>query len=504
MPAFDFVIIGSGLGGLECGYILAKEGKSVCVLEKNRQFGGTLQIFSRDKAIFDAGVHYIGGLMPGQVLHRFFEYFNLNEKLNLKRLDEDCFDQISFGHSGERFSLAQDKANFKEQLLKHFPKEEKALEHYLKDITEVGKQAAFHNLDINPGDFELSSAHQLSIGDYLDGLTSNSKLKSVLAGNNLLYAGNPNKTPFYVHSIIEDSYIESAWKCVDGSGQIAKHLVEGIRNFGGEVRNYSEVKSIETTNGKACAVVLSCGERLACMNIVANIHPIELFKMLNPGTLRPAYTNRVSGLDNSIGAFLLNIVLKPASFPYLNYNIYHHENENVFTTDYQPETWPQTMAIFCPAGKSTGEFAESLTVMCYLKMEEVKDWEGSFRTIPKHEQSRGEGYEEFKERKSQQIIAKLETVFPQIRGLIKSYSAQTPLTYRDYLATPNGSMYGITMDSQSPMKYVLSSRQRIENIFLSGQNLNLHGVLGVTVSAVVTCSDILGKDYLLPKFRKGN
>ena len=34
---YDYVIIGSGLGGLECGYILAKEGFSVCVLEKNRQ-----------------------------------------------------------------------------------------------------------------------------------------------------------------------------------------------------------------------------------------------------------------------------------------------------------------------------------------------------------------------------------------------------------------------------------------------------------------------------------
>ncbi|MFO0322379.1 MAG: FAD-dependent oxidoreductase, partial [Bacteroidota bacterium] len=57
---YDVVIIGSGFGGLCSAYILSKEGKRVCVLEKNRQIGGSLQIFSREKSIFDTGVHYLG------------------------------------------------------------------------------------------------------------------------------------------------------------------------------------------------------------------------------------------------------------------------------------------------------------------------------------------------------------------------------------------------------------------------------------------------------------
>ena len=35
MSKYDIIIIGSGLGGLECGAILSKEGYHVCVLEKN-------------------------------------------------------------------------------------------------------------------------------------------------------------------------------------------------------------------------------------------------------------------------------------------------------------------------------------------------------------------------------------------------------------------------------------------------------------------------------------
>ena len=32
---YDVVIIGSGLAGLVCGSILSKEGKKVCIIEKN-------------------------------------------------------------------------------------------------------------------------------------------------------------------------------------------------------------------------------------------------------------------------------------------------------------------------------------------------------------------------------------------------------------------------------------------------------------------------------------
>ena len=41
------IIIGSGLGGLECGVILARHGFKVIVLEQDRQIGGCLQTFVR-------------------------------------------------------------------------------------------------------------------------------------------------------------------------------------------------------------------------------------------------------------------------------------------------------------------------------------------------------------------------------------------------------------------------------------------------------------------------
>ena len=73
------IIIGSGLGGLECGYILAKNGFQVTVLEHDSCIGGCLQTFRRGSAQFDTGFHYVGGLGEGQSLNALFRYFDLDE-----------------------------------------------------------------------------------------------------------------------------------------------------------------------------------------------------------------------------------------------------------------------------------------------------------------------------------------------------------------------------------------------------------------------------------------
>lgn len=62
------IIIGSGLGGLSCGVILAKNGYHVTLLEQSQQIGGCLQCFYRHGAKFETGMHFIGSAAEGQTL----------------------------------------------------------------------------------------------------------------------------------------------------------------------------------------------------------------------------------------------------------------------------------------------------------------------------------------------------------------------------------------------------------------------------------------------------
>src|SRR5690554_6359362 len=147
MKKYDVAIIGSGLGGLLCANILLKEGYSVCVLEKNRQFGGALQIFVRDKVIHDTGVHYLGASALGLKLITFFSYFGLMEELKLKRLFLEALAEISFSGDPQIYQLAQGYERFQSKLGDFFPEEKKGIATYCAKIQEIAENTAVYNLE---------------------------------------------------------------------------------------------------------------------------------------------------------------------------------------------------------------------------------------------------------------------------------------------------------------------------------------------------------------------
>ena len=86
---------------------------------------------------------------------------------------------------------------------------------------------------------------------------------------------------------------------------------------------------------------------------------------------------------------------------------------------------------------------------------------------------------------------------PGILSNIDNYWTSSPLTYQDYTATKEGSTYGVVRDVSSPIQTTISQRTKIPNLFLTGQNTNSHGVLGVIISSVITASELLGKEFLI-------
>ena len=56
---YDVIIIGAGMGGLSAGAFLAKEGKTVLILEKHNKPGGYVTSFSRRGYRFDAAIFHL-------------------------------------------------------------------------------------------------------------------------------------------------------------------------------------------------------------------------------------------------------------------------------------------------------------------------------------------------------------------------------------------------------------------------------------------------------------
>ena len=58
----DAIIIGSGMGGMTCAALMAREGRRALVLERHYTAGGFTHVFKRNGYEWDVGIHYIGGV----------------------------------------------------------------------------------------------------------------------------------------------------------------------------------------------------------------------------------------------------------------------------------------------------------------------------------------------------------------------------------------------------------------------------------------------------------
>ncbi|NJK85772.1 MAG: hypothetical protein HC906_07180 [Bacteroidales bacterium] len=114
---------------------------------------------------------------------------------------------------------------------------------------------------------------------------------------------------------------------------------------------------------------------------------------------------------------------------------------------------------------------------------------------------RGEDYEEFKRKKAEKLLDNIEKQFPGIKSCIDAFYTSTPLTWRDYTGTWAGSAYGILKDFNRPLESIILPRTKIPNLYLTGQNINLHGILGVTISSVITCSELIDIKSLIKKIK---
>ena len=500
-PEFDIVIIGSGMGGLICADILSREGYKVCVFEKNRQVGGSLQTYVRDKVIFDSGVHYLGGLGEGQNLYQVFKYLGIIDKLKLQKMDEDVFDKILIEGDDKVYVFAQGYENFIQHLLKDFPNEEKALRLYCNKIKEVCSKFPLYNLRTGGDINEKNAVLGIDTRTFIESITNDKKLQAVLVGNSMLYVLQSGKTPFYVHAMILNSYIESSWKCIDGGSDIGKFMVKNIRDHGGVIHRNTEVKRIVVDGEKAVSVELADGSHVYAKNFISNMHPVRTLEMTESNLIKHAYRSRVKGLENSIGGFVVNIVFEKDAWPYMKNNFYCIKDGREWDlTDHDEETWPLGYAVFCSASSKATVYAESMTLLTYMKFDEVKEWAGTFNTVSKTE-DRGEDYEAFKKRKAEILLDSVEEKFPGLRKAIKIYYTATPLSYRDYIGNDDGSMYGIVKDYSNPLKTFISPRTKIPNLYLTGQNLNLHGILGATMSGLVTSVAFLGNEDIIEKIR---
>ncbi|MFO7938727.1 MAG: NAD(P)/FAD-dependent oxidoreductase [Bacteroidales bacterium] len=487
MSKIEVAIIGSGLGGLLTGYILAREGMQVEIFEKNDHPGGCMQSYKRNGHWFDTGLHYIGGAAPGQNLHQFFRYFGLLPDLPIKPLDPTGFERIRY--QGQEFRWATGFDAFAQELKRNFPKEHSAINKYIADIQKVCAQFPLYNLEYREEHNE-AAYHGINLHKYLNDLTHNKTLQTVLLGNNLLYAAEKDSTPFYLHALINCSFIRGAYRVSGGSRQITDRLLERITHFGGKIHTGTTIKHIDVKGTEARAITDNHGNTYEVKQVISAIHPAPTLQMIEAPVIRTVYRQRIETMHNSTSAFTVYLIFKPDSFPYLNQNYYilNQDSPWVANTRHNPEDY---FLFLTPHEPGADKYASTATILSLMPFESVAQWE----------EKQDKAYDDFKQEVAERLIRAADRQFPGISGKIESYFTATPLTYKRYLGTPEGTIYGTMRNSQEPLASHVSVRTKIKNLVFAGQNANIHGVLGTTVSAVLAASQVIDLPYLVNKIK---
>ena len=488
------IIIGSGLGGLSCGVILARYGYEVTVLEQGAQVGGCLQCFTRRGGKFETGMHFIGSASEGQTLDRLLNFIEVKPDITLSQLDPTGYDVVSL--CGQHFRFANGREAFIEQMSQYFPHQRDALVNYYNLVDKVASASSLHSLNNVETDAAVNMEFQMrTINEVIDATVSDPLLAKVLVGNLPLYAAEKDKTPFSTHAFIMDFYNQSAYRIVGGSDQVADSLVRTMSRYGGRVLTRSKATKIVCDDTHATGVEfegftvdgLRLTEFLEADIVISDAHPMRTMELLDTNLIRPAFRKRINSIPQTVGGFSVYLHFKEQTVPYLNSNFYGYLQDSPWGCElYDEASWPKGYLYMHLCHEPQPKFAKTGVILSYMQMEDVMKWKG---TRVGH---RGEDYEAFKHEKAERLLDALEMEFPGLRSQIAEYYTSTPLTYEDYTGTEGGSMYGIAKDVSLGAACRVPHRTRVPNVLQTGQNINSHGILGVLVGTIVTCTEIVG------------
>ena len=135
LSGFDYIVIGSGIGGLTIAVWLAKSGEKVAILERHYIPGGFTHSFKRKGFEWDVGVHYVGNLGEDAALIHLFNFLS-NHNLEWESMG-DIYDVIKI--NGKTYELLAGKENLRKQLKEYFPSDKEAIDKYLKLIEKSNK-----------------------------------------------------------------------------------------------------------------------------------------------------------------------------------------------------------------------------------------------------------------------------------------------------------------------------------------------------------------------------
>ena len=440
-PAFDVIVIGSGIGGLVTATQLAAKGAKVLVLERYVIPGGSAGYFEREGYRFDVGASMIFGFGTQGTTNL------LTRALDAVRVSlETIPDPVQIHYhlpDGLNLKVYKDYEKFLHQLTAYFPQEQVGIRRFYDECWKVFNCLNRMELLSLEEPRYLTRAffqHPLAClglvkylpqnaGDVARRYIKDSQLLKFIDMECYCWSVVPaDLTPMInAGMVFSDRHYGGINYPKGGVGQIAQKLVEGLEKAGGKIQYQARVTKILTENGRAVGVQMANGNVYQARRVVSNSTRWDTFEKLLPASEMPKAESKWQQRYQKSPSFLsLHLGVKAEVLPQ-GTECHHILLENWD----KMEAAEGTVFVSIPTLLDPDLAPNGFHIIHAFTPSWAQDWQGLSPTQ----------YEQKKEEAAGRMIERLERIFPGLDAGLDYMEVGTPRTHRRFLGREDGT-YG--------------------------------------------------------------
>lgn len=497
---------------------LAKQGLHVAVFESHYVAGGCATQFRRRGADgvyhFDVGLHYIGECQPGGRLPALLAEVGISGAgaIDFVAMDQDGFDTLVFPDL--RFRIPANVELYRDRLLALFPRERRGIDRYLsllRAVMHVSAQAGRGQpglrtlLGLGTDAIVLAQNRETTIGQFLDTCTRDPWLRAVLLGQNGDYGVPPSEASALVHMGLCAHYFTGAFYPRGGGQVIADQLAARVEALGGSIHLRHPVERVLIEGGRAVGVRLEPsrageqGREVRAGLVLSNADLLlTLNRLVGREHLPADFQTRLDSYHMADAIFLTFLGVRgdmaKRGMRATNYwQFDDYDFDSFYRAGRQLSAGGLIQARGCYVTSATLKDPESAAHHAPPGISNVEVmtvvpgtptlWGAKSGDAEAWRYRHNERYEQIKHDLEEQMIARLEHLFPGSAKDVVYRESATPLSHTRFTRATDGTGYGLASTPEQFLAGRPGVRGPLPGLYLTGASTRSgHGILGALYS----------------------
>ena len=506
----DVAIVGAGLGGLTAAAYLARHGLKVLLCDHHYVAGGCATQFQRGASAqrysFDVGIHYVGDCGPDGVIPQVLRETGVEQEF--VPLNPDAFDVLI--HPDLTFKVPIGHEAYRQRLVETFPSERAGIDGYMGFL----RDCSVATRAMQPNDFEptvrgLSSIlwnapsviwnQHRTLGAVVDGLTRNPTLKAILAGQHGNYGMPPGQVSAIFHGSMMNHFLAGAYYPKGGAQAISDKLAANVEAQGGVICLRTGVSKILVENGRA--VGIRTEERkdgtfdIRAKVVLSNADPVmTLTDLVGAEHLPPRVLRKLGDLQWPAALFLLCLGVKDdiaaRGMEAGNYWTVDGRDLDALYRDGEDDELPTIRGTYITSATlkdphTPGHAPPGIHTVEVMTLVpgRASHWAVGEDAVARWQYKKSKEYQQRKQAVEDELVARLEKLFPGMTEHIVFREAASPVSHTRYTRMAAGTGYGIAVTPKQLGPNRFRPRSALPGLYFCGASCRHHlGVLGVLLS----------------------